>query len=175
MGDPYGKAPLIIQQKGPSCGVASQYEALKARGQAVKIEDLAREGRDKGYYVDYPNAAGDRLGGTTGANMNSLLKDHKVNASYSRGATPAQLDTAIRGSGDAIVSVKTKLFWNDPKLGDGESHVVYVTGEEVDNAGTVLGYYFNDTGTGEAARFVSAATFQKAWQKELVVLPGTHD
>jgi hypothetical protein len=170
IGDPYGKAPFIITQKGPSCAVAAQYEAMLTRGEQVDIAKLAREGRDKGYYVDYPNAAGGRVGGTSDDKLNALLKDHKVKSALIRNATPDQLDRAIRGSGDAIVAVRTKLFWNDPRLGDNEGHAVYVTGEEVGKDGKVLGYYFNDTGTGEAARFVSADVFLRAWKKRLVVL-----
>ena len=51
--------------------------------------------------------------------------------------------------------------------------MIFVTGEEVSNKnGQVLGYYINDTGTGEAARFVPKKDFDRAWRGsgyELVV------
>jgi len=50
-GNPYGRASLIILQKGPSCSVAAQYEALRARRKEVEIEPLVKEGHDKGYYA----------------------------------------------------------------------------------------------------------------------------
>jgi hypothetical protein len=170
IGDPYGKASLIIHQKGPSCAVASQFEAMRARGKDVKIEDLAREGLDKGYYVDYETASGNREGNTPWGHLDSLLNDHGVKSSSLVDATPQQLDQAVRRTGDAIVYVYVKDFWNDPAEPAHSSHAVYLTGEEVDKSGKVRGYYVNDTGTGEAARFISADDFNKVWTKHLVTL-----
>jgi hypothetical protein len=171
VGDPYGKADLAFHQKGESCAVASQAEAMKARGKDVKVEDLAKEGLEKGYFVEYANATGGREGGTPWGNLDSLLRDHGVAAQSVMKATPAQLEKAVRGSGDAIVAVYAKAFWADKDMPDGSTHAVYVTGMEVDKkTGAVRGYYFNDTGTGEAARFVSADEFLKSWTKRMVIL-----
>jgi hypothetical protein len=163
IGDPYGKTHLIVRQKGPSCAVGAQYEAMRAREQQVNIAALAREGRDKGYYADYPLVNGERDGGTTDANLNSLLIDHGVKSSVVHDGTPQQLDQSIRRSGDAIVTMVTKKFWNDPAQPDSSRHAVYVTGEEVDRSGKVLGFYVNDTGTSEAGRFVPIDDFKRAW------------
>ncbi|MDE2143491.1 MAG: hypothetical protein KGJ84_13880, partial [Elusimicrobia bacterium] len=168
LGDPKARAGLIFHQEGPSCAVATQYEAMKARGQDVKIADLAKEGRDKGYYLDYALTSGSRVGGTPWGNLDSLLNDHGVKAVAIDEATPKQLDTAVARTGDAIVYVYVKKFWNDPNVGDRDTHAIYVTGAEVDKGGHVRGYYVNDTGTGEAARFISAVEFNKVWTKNLV-------
>jgi len=171
VGDPYGNAPLIFHQKGPSCDVSSQAEALRSRGQTVDLSKLAKEGLEKGYYVDYAMASGHREGGTPWEHVDSLLQDHGVAAKNVNDATPAQLDQAIRASGDAIVFVRVKTFWKDDKVPPGASHAVYVTGEEVGADGKVRGYYVNDTGTGEAARFVSADVFKRSWLNVFVALP----
>ncbi|MFI5345337.1 MAG: hypothetical protein ACHQ51_03075 [Elusimicrobiota bacterium] len=168
VGDPYGKAELIFHQKGPSCAVATQFEAMRARGEKVKIEDLAVEGRDKGYFVDYATSDGSREGGTPWGHLDSLLNDHGVKADAVDNATTKQLDAAVKKTGDAIVFVYVKGFWNDPKIGDRDTHAIYVTGAEVDSKGEVRGYYVNDTGTGEAARYISAPEFNKVWTKNLV-------
>lgn len=170
IGDPSGKASLIFSQEGPSCAVASQAEALNARGDKVPVDQLAREGYDKGYFVDYETASGGRDGGTPWQSVNSLLKDHGVKTENVSNATSHDLDQALRRSPehDAIVYVKVKMFWNDPNVPEGATHAVYMTGEEVEPNGTVRGYYINDTGQGEAARFVSAADFDKVWLKQMV-------
>jgi len=59
--------------------------------------------------------------------------------------------------------MKTRLLWNSQAIPDSASHAVYVTGNEVDKTGKVLGYFINDTGTGEAARFIPRKDFLKAW------------
>lgn len=171
VGSPYHKAELAFHQKGESCAVAAQAQAMRARGKDVKVEDLAREGYEKGYFVEYANASGSRVGGTPWGNLDSLLKDHGVSSESLLKATPDQLQKAVRGSGDAIVAVYAKAFWSDPDMPDRSTHAVYVTGMEVDKkTGAVRGYYFNDTGTGEAARFVSAEVFNSSWTKRMVVL-----
>jgi hypothetical protein len=172
IGDPYGKSQLIFRQEGPSCAVASQAEVLHARGKNVPVDQLAREGYDKGYYVDYETASGSRDGGTPWESVNSLLKDHGVNSSNVSDATPEDLDKAIRASPqhDAIVYVKVKMFWKDPDVPDSATHAVYLTGEEVEPSGKVRGYYINDTGQGESGRFISAADFNKVWLKQMVAL-----
>jgi hypothetical protein len=174
IGDPYAKAALVFHQDGQACAVASQAEALRARGVEVAVDQLAREGYEKGYYADYATASGDRAGGTPWQSANSLLNDHGVTSSNLTDATPAQLDQAIRSSPshDAIVYVYPKMFWNDPSAPDTATHAVYLTGEEVDSSGKVRGYYINDTGTNEGARFISEADFNKVWLKRMVALKG---
>jgi hypothetical protein len=170
IGDPYGAAKLIFHQEGPSCAVSTQFEVLKSRGVAVKIEDLATEGRDKGYFVDYAQTDGSRAGGTSWSHLDSLITDHGVKAESVSQATQSQLDAAVKKTGDAIVYVFPKGFWADPKIGDRETHAVYITGAEQDTSGKIRGYYINDTGTGEAARYISAADFYKVWTKNLVII-----
>lgn len=164
IGDPGGKASLIIKQKGPTCGVAAQYQALRARGLPVNIPDLSKEGVAKGYYTEFQLNSGSRAGGTYDEHAHSLLLDHGVSARLSSQTTPAQLVASIRTSGDAIVVMNTKRLWDDAALSDSESHIVYVSGAVVDAKNNPRGFYINDTGTGEAARFIPIKEFRLAWE-----------
>jgi hypothetical protein len=164
VGDPRGKAPLIVRQRGPSCGVAAQYVALRARGLPVDIADLTKEGIEKGYYSEFEMNSGRLAGGTYADNNHKLLVDHGVAARVSYRTTPAQLVDSIRAQGDALVMMSSKRLWNDSSLPDGAGHVVYVSGAEVDAKNNPLGFYINDTGIGESARFIPIKDFNRAWQ-----------
>lgn len=164
VGDPEGRSGLTIRQLGPTCGVASQYQAMKARGMDVTMADLAKEGLAKGYYAEYMERDGGLEGGTPSDQMNHLLTDHGVRSRYVTSTTPEALTQSIRVGGDALVSMQTKRLWNDPKLSDASGHTVYVTGAEVDATGKTRGFYINDTGTGEAKRFVPIDLFLRAWK-----------
>lgn len=173
VGAPYDKASLIITQKGPACSVASQYEALRARGKGVDIRQLAKEGLDGGYYVDYALTSGSRGGGVTPENLDALLKLHGLKTTLVRDATIDQLDQAIQESGDALVSVNARRFWERESTPEELSHSVYVTGEEVAGTGEsrrVVGFYINDTAFGEGARFVLLSDFNRAWLKRFVAI-----
>ena len=78
------------------------------------------------------------------------------------------MDKAIKKTGDAIVSMRARPLWNDRAIPPDAGHAVYVTGAEVDKSGSVVGYYINDTGSGEAARFVRKADFMRAWNYRFV-------
>ncbi|MCX5789503.1 MAG: hypothetical protein NTX64_13515 [Elusimicrobia bacterium] len=71
------------------------------------------------------------------------------------------LNDDLKRTGDAIVAVNVKKFWN---IGQSGGHAVYVTGAEADSKGKIVGYYVNDTGTGEAERFVPRDQFMKSWK-----------
>lgn len=168
VGDPQEDLPFIVHQQGPSCGVGAQYEALRARGRDVNIAQLAVDARDKGYYVDYETSSGHRVGGTPDDNLNSELRDHGVESRVLRDATDSDLLASIRSGGGAVVATHARQLWQDPTIGENERHAVYVTGAEVDKAGTLRGVYINDTGTGEGARFVPIDVFHQAWDKIMV-------
>ncbi|NNN07370.1 MAG: hypothetical protein HKL90_15875 [Elusimicrobia bacterium] len=163
IGDPYAKVPYIVQQLNGTCGVGAQYEALKARGQDVTMAGLTKTAFDHGWYTEYTSGAG-AMGGMYLRDTGALLKLHGVASTTTIGtATGQELATAVRASGDAIVAVNPKIFWNDPTVPDGAMHFVYVSGMEVDNKGAVRGYYVNDTGNGEGGRFVPIKLFDQAW------------
>lgn len=162
IGDPIGKASVNFSQgDAPICGIAAQYEVMKSHGLPVTMKGLIIEATQKGYYK------GD---GTDDSRMGNLLKDHGFSENVQVAASvpgagkamAVKLNQALNKNGDAIVAVSTTRFWGDSSFsGD---HAIYVTGAEVDKSGKVLGYYVNDSGTGEAARFVWAKDFDLAWK-----------
>ena len=179
IGNPQEKANNIIYQKGGTCAVEAQYEVLKSYGQKVTPKGLAEEAFTKGYYSEAQLKSGELIGGTFLDNEGKLLRDHGLNVKVfsptekpaAAKALSAELDKAIEKNGGALVGVEAGRLWNDPDSSGG--HIIFVTGEEVSNKnGQVLGYYINDTGTGEAARFVPKKDFDRAWRAhgyELVV------
>ena len=83
-------------------------------------------------------------------------------------ALTPQLQQSIRTAGDAIITVRARDFWQQPSIPAAATHNVYVSGMEVSASGKVLGYYVNDTGSGEADRYVSAALLNASWTRSLV-------
>ncbi len=168
VGDPGGKARNIIHQKNGACAVEAQYEVLKSYGQHVTPKGLANEAFRKGYYLEPQLKSGDSIAGTPWNDVGKLLRDHGLSIHAfpltSKNATRnGELDKAIKDNGGALVGVGTTRLWNNPAYSG--THEIFVTGEEVSNkTGQVLGYYINDTGTGEAMRFISKNDFDRAWR-----------
>jgi hypothetical protein len=168
VGDPQGKAKNIIHQKNGTCAVEAQYEVLKSYGQYVTPKGLADEAFRKGYYHEPQLKSGAFLGGTFLDNEGKLLQDHGLSVhvfppTSKNAARNGELDKAIKDNGGALASVESSRLWDDPAHPGG--HEIFVTGEEVSNkTGQVLGYYINDTGTGEAMRFVPKNDFDRAWR-----------
>jgi hypothetical protein len=164
IGDPLGKASLNVAQKGPTCGIAVQYQAMRARGMEVDIAELTKKAHALGLYTEFETPAGGLLGGVYSSNIQELLKDHGVTVRPTIMTTPEELTNALRRTGDAIVSLSGKRLWNLPAP-DVDEHIVYVTGAEVDAAGRARGYYINDSGNGgEAARFIPIDRFVRMWK-----------
>jgi len=165
VGRPAAALPYALLQKSGSCGVASQYEALRARGIEVDVAALAKEAYRNGWYGENDPGTGVRSAqtGTSLADSNKLLSAHGLPSLIIYRATVKDLEDSIVHGGGAIVSVSAERLWNGtPGLPD--DHSLYVSGAEVAGDGRVLGYYVNDTGTGEGMRFVSAALFDQAWE-----------
>ena len=189
VGHPEQKVPLVFEQYNGTCGIAALTQYMQAHGQKVTVQDLSKISRDRGisdFSGDNPNAWGGTYSGGEGRAAQlygyhsddsfwETLPPAKANKSDPRCDRCIQrcqredqkrLEDAILNHQGAIVSVSTKFFWgpsesNGPAYAD---HYVYVTGEEM-NTSThkIVGYYINDSGTGEGGRFVNAKTFLRAW------------
>jgi hypothetical protein len=160
IGDPYGLARLIIQQVGGTCAIESQYEALRAAGKPADPKRLVEEAVR--LHVYKPEL------GTMPDKMNALLNAHGLKNKLILNASIADLDAAVKADGRAIISVDVRAFWGVPY---GGGHAVFITGAELEEGGRIRGYYFNDTGGGEGARFVSAAVLKRAFTGTVVALP----
>ncbi|MCX5796373.1 MAG: hypothetical protein NTY77_12850 [Elusimicrobia bacterium] len=178
VGDPVGKSNLVFHQEGGSCALGAQFQALQVRGKIPPAKDdkairaFVQQAQQDGAFVEIRDKSGGLYGGTSFANLDRMLTAYNVPHALKLKATQQDLDRAVLQNGDAIVTVNAALFWQDPQHAVG--HAVYVTGAEVDKTGKVVGYYFNDTGTGEGARFVTAADFNKAWTHGLISFTPAH-
>lgn len=170
IGDPQARAAFAFHQTGDTCGIGAQVEALAAAGDVpadparlrAKEDQLYARAVALGYFAGSaadPNRRAD--GGTPFQYLGDLL-DEPVAKYY--GASPQALLATAKTGRVVLVNVDAGRFYNDNSL-RGQGHSVAVTGVELDRAGNALGYYVNDTGTGEGARFVDASQFLAAWKQ----------
>jgi hypothetical protein len=170
VGDPGGRAQYVFRQMGGTCALASQAEIYAeahgiqpTRANMRKIEDefFAKASVTKQFNGNSsdPKQRWDG-GGTQDENLGNML-DSPIKKHYL--AKDEELFAAVSRGKMVMIAANTGLLWNDKRHLSG-GHIVVVTGAEVDQAGALLGYYINDTGTGEPARFVCAKQFLPAWQ-----------
>jgi hypothetical protein len=170
IGDPGGRAQYVFRQTGGTCALASQAQ-IYAESHGIKptraamrqIEDefFAKASATKQFNGNSADPKQRWDGGGTNAEHLGNMLDTPLKKHYL--AKDEELLAAVSRGKMVMISANTGLLWNDQRHMSG-GHIVVITGAEVDQAGALLGYYINDTGTGEAARFVSAKQFMPAWQ-----------
>lgn len=170
VGDPGGRARFVFRQTGGTCALASQAQMYaeahgvkptRANMRKIEGEFFAKasvSNQFNGNSAD-PKQRWDG-GGTPDEALGNML-DTPVKKHYL--AKDEELFTAVSRGKMVMIAANTGLLWNDKRHLSG-GHAVVVTGAEVDASGALLGYYINDTGTDEAARFVSARQFLPAWR-----------
>ena len=105
------------------------------------------------------------LGGTSEMSQARILSDLGVPAHYERARSLEDLAAAREQGHGVIVELDCAALWDNADYYDGwANHAVTVIGVARD-PGTwqIRGFYVNDTGTGEAGRFVDVDTMDKAW------------
>ena len=166
VGDPVGKSSLAFQQKAATCAPSAEFQALKARGvipNNTAMHTFVEQAQKNGLYFEIRDKAGRTYGGTPTLSIDKMLTVYHFPHILMVEAKPIALDRAVLQSGDAIVVVYANTFYKNPNININATHAIYVTGAEVDKTGKVVGYYFNDTATGEGARYISVADFRAAW------------
>ncbi len=170
IGDPGGRAQYTFRQTGGTCALASQAQ-IYAESHGIKPTRAAMRQIEDEYFAKASatkqfngNSADPKQrwdgGGTNAEHLGNML-DTPLKKHYL--AKDEELLAAVSRGKMIMISANTGMLWNDDRHRSG-GHIVVITGAEVDQAGALLGYYINDTGTGEAARFVSAKQFMPAWQ-----------
>ena len=171
VGDPSGAANNIVQQKGDSCGVGAVNQRMEALGDKTPIQTLAQESWKKGYYKETVDPSGNLQGTTYWSDMGKIAQDHGFKVNRIDQGTTQDLDKAVRNEGGAIVRTREATLWNNTNFPPDAGHFVYVTGlEQRTSDGQVLGYYVNDTGTGEGGRYVPADTMAKAFSGQILTI-----
>ncbi|MBI5595630.1 MAG: hypothetical protein HY928_06010 [Elusimicrobia bacterium] len=162
VGDPYGRARLVHRQQGQTCAVVAQQQVLQElgllpKGSAWRAERLLA--REAGPQNDY------EVNGAPWESWGRLLTERGVLVRTRADAPNSELEAAVKTGKLVIVDVDAGLLWRSPRFSGG-GHAVVVTGAEVGRKdGKVKGYYINDSGTGEAARFVSAELMLSSFRK----------
>ena len=170
VGEPEGKAGFVEQQQGDSCGVGAQQQAMAVRGDPTPLATLAQQSHLLGVYKESVTEQGKLEGTTTWDQMGQIARFHGYTIRKKLGDAGAKdLKAAIYENSDAVVRTRVAKLWNDNTLPADAGHFVLVTGlEERAKDGKVLGYYINDTGTGEGGRYVPARDFERAFSGQLL-------
>jgi len=118
-------------------------------------------------------------GWTLPAEQAAILTDYGVPA-HAEAAQPVErLALAAQQGRGVIAMVNCGVLWSDPRaLEHGQAnHAVTITGVARDHYdGALLGFYINDSGTGQSGQFVSAHLMTTAFEREggfCVVTDGT--
>jgi hypothetical protein len=111
----------------------------------------------------------DQSGWTLPAEQAAILADYGVPAHAEEARPVERLALAVQHGHGVIAMVNAGVLWSDPRaLGHGQAnHAVTVTGIARDRYdGVLLGFYINDSGTGQSGRFVSTHLMTTAFEHE---------
>jgi hypothetical protein len=109
----------------------------------------------------------DMRGGTSVLDQVRILSDFGLPAHYETGGSLEDLATALKQGRGVIAGVDAGILWDNADYYDGHAnHAVTAIGvARHPETGEIQGLYINDTGTGEAGKFVDAARMAEAWQQ----------
>lgn len=147
------------------CGLCSCGDVLDQFGVNVTeadVVDHAVKNHECNIIQDDPTGSG----GTTVSDQVRVLNDYGVPAHAEQQQSLDDLAGDVeRGSG-VIIEANAGSLWDDASYFEhGQTnHAVAVTGVARDpNTGEIEGFYINDSGNGQAAKFVDASTMTNAW------------
>jgi hypothetical protein len=109
----------------------------------------------------------DQSGWTLPVEQAAILTDYGVPAHAEEAQPVERLARAVQHGHGVIAMVNAGVLWSDPRaLGHGQAnHAVTVTGIARDRYdGALLGFYINDSGTGQSGQFVSAHLMTTAFE-----------
>src|SRR5262249_1362489 len=105
-------------------------------------------------------------GGTRPEDQIRILNDYGVPAHVEQGQSLEDLATNVEQGRGVIIEANAGYLWNQSQyLDDGAvNHAVVVTGVAPDpDRGEIEGFYINDSGDGQAAKFIDTNTMTSAW------------
>jgi hypothetical protein len=140
------------------CGVVCCVEILEQFGVDLTEADVVRHATRCGELHVVPDQP-DESGWTYPAEQARILGDYGVPAHAEQGQPIERLAAAVQHGCGVIAAVNAGVLWSEARaLGDGQAnHAVTITGIACDpDDGALLGFYINDSGSGNSAQFVSA-------------------
>lgn len=147
-----------------TCGLCSCEGVLRQFGLDVTEADVVRHAVENGLcQTDGSPAA---RGGTTLEQQARLLGDFGVPAHTEQATSLEDLASHLEEGRGVIIAVNAGVLWDDGNYYEAgrPNHAALPIGAARDPlSGRLQGFYLNDSGSGEAARFVDAATMADAW------------
>lgn len=140
------------------CGVVCCAEVLEEFGiELTEADAVSHAARFRELHVVARHP--EESGWTLPADQAAILRDYGVPAHEEDGQPIERLAAAVQLGHGVIAAVNAGVLWGDMNfLGHGQAnHVVTVTGIARDPYdGALLGFYVNDSGTGQSGQFISA-------------------
>jgi Peptidase_C39 like family len=156
------------------CGLVSCSDILLQFGVEVTENDVVHHAVENGE-CDVQEAEPKMDGGTTADNQAKVLSDYGIPAHAQQAESVEDLAGFVEQGHGVIAEVNAGVLWNDPNsLGAGyANHAIVITGVARDpQTGAIQGFYINDSGTGDSARFVDVETMKAAWNAPNGSTPG---
>lgn len=100
--------------------------------------------------------------GTTKAGLSSVMGAAGIPATGTAKPSLDSIASELDAGKAVVVGYDARPVWGDDTTPHPLGHAVRVTGVERDLSGAVRGFYINDSGSGEAGKYVPADTFQEA-------------
>jgi Peptidase_C39 like family len=147
-----------------TCGLCSCGDILNQFGTNVTEADIVNHAvqNQECDVTDDPSMSG----GTTTDEQVKILSDYHVPAHTEHQQSLEDLAGDVERGHGVIVEANAGYLWNDASAFENgqANHAVVVTGVARDpETGQIQGFYINDSGDGQAAKFVDADTMTKAW------------
>lgn len=147
-----------------TCGLCSCEGVLRQFGVDVTEGDMVTHAIVHGMCTTEGSA--DMRGGTSLEDQARILGDYGVPAHTEQASSLEDLAADLEQGHGVIVGVNAGVLWDDANSYDGgqANHAVVPIGVARDpSTGQLQGFYINDSGPNESARFVDAATMADAW------------
>ena len=162
------------------CGIVSCADVLNQFGVRVTEAGAYRHASRCRELHMVPGDSG-QSGWTLPAEQAAILTDYGVPARAESDQPVERLALAVQHGYGVIAMVNCGVLWSDPQaLEHGQAnHAVTITGVARDRYdGVLLGFYINDSGTGQSGEFVSTHLMTTAFEHEggfCVVTECAHD
>lgn len=150
-----------------TCGLVSCEDVLKQHGLNISENDVVWHATTNGECNIDTNP--DLCGGTTPFDQAEILRDYGVDAEVVNLRNVYDLADRIESDRSVIIGVNAGVLWDDIRYyGTGEpNHAIVPTGvvRDANDYKNILGFYINDSGTGQSKQFIPINQFEEMWRK----------